>query len=93
MNRKQKAVVWIGMVAVVLIVAYPPWNYTNSPQGAAVAVKDAGYHFIAAPPPPEREYSSRGVEVDWRRVLLQLGAVAVVMGGLVVTLADRKAAA
>jgi hypothetical protein len=90
MNQKQRIIIWIGMLAVIVAAAYLPWNYTTSRQDAAAAIKDAGYHLISRAPPPEHEYQHYGVAVDWGRVLLELAAVAVVTGGLYVTLSDAK---
>jgi hypothetical protein len=95
MDQKQKIAVWTGMLAVVIAVAFLPWNYTYTKEGAAVATENAGYHFISSPPPADRphtQWSSNdkryGVAVDWPRVLLELAAIAAVTGGFVVTLAD-----
>ena len=90
MSQKQRIVVWIGMLAVIVAVAYLPWNYTVSRAGAAVYVRSTSYHFVTSPPVIDNTPYG-GIEVDWPRVLLELAAVAVVTGGLYATLADRKA--
>ena len=86
MNQKQRIVIWIGMLAVVVAVLYLPWNDTYSRSSAPMTIKNAGYHFVTAAPTPAHDNTQGGVVVDWGRVLLELVAIAVVTGGLFVTL-------
>lgn len=68
-----------------------PWNFTYTRTGAAVVYESAGYDFITSTPDPARREALFGIQIDWARVLLELAAIAVVTGGLYVTLADPKA--
>lgn len=57
MNKKQKIVLWIGIAVILLIGAFPPWNYVcvrrqgiPIPKTSFHYIKDAGYHFLWSPP-------------------------------------------
>ena len=47
MNSRQKRVLIVGLVAAVLMLLFPPWNYFDPDMSAHPS---AGYHFILAPP-------------------------------------------
>ncbi|GAG59526.1 unnamed protein product [marine sediment metagenome] len=56
MNKKQKIVLWVGVIIIVLIGLFPPWNYVcvrRSPVPISpeyIYIKNAGYHFLWNPP-------------------------------------------
>lgn len=47
MNSGQKIVLIVGLVSVLLMLLFPPWNYFDPDMSAHPR---AGYHFILAPP-------------------------------------------
>src|SRR5947208_14433014 len=50
MNSKQKKVLIIGAVVVLLMLLFPPWDYFDPDSSARI---DAGYHFFLTPPVPK----------------------------------------
>lgn len=93
MNRRQKAAILLGVVLVVSMGLYPPWIYTFDVEGIRMEVS-AGYSFITSPPgaPPE----ARRLSHLWSRrvnivlLLVQWFGVIIVVGGMLLVLADRK---
>ena len=93
MNVKQKVCIWIGIVAFVMMGIFPPWVYrVDIIRGQVEA--SAGYSFLASPPEPKEpwNWSSRRttVRIDFTRLLIQWTMVMVLLGGLVLTLRERK---
>lgn len=78
MNKTQLIVLWIGIGLIVLMGLFPPW--VMSVQGA---IDQQGYGFILNPP---EEYC----HVNTPRLYVQWIMVAVIAGGLFVTLKDKK---
>jgi len=60
-----------------------PWTYTFTRPGSAVARTPAGYGFLFSPPEPQKEAPVFGVELDMKRLMLQL----VLLGGAFVVVA------
>ncbi len=76
MNRKQIIVLIIGISVIVLMGIYPPWIHRH--RGTV-----EGYAFITNPP---KTYST----IDLKRLGVQCGLVALVAGGFLVILKDKK---
>ncbi len=89
MNRKQKICLWLGIVAIVIIGIFSPWLYTTTGNGLN-SKKNAGYSCILFPPPPKGVGLRYGISLDVSRLCVQWVIVAVVTGGLIVTLKDKK---
>jgi hypothetical protein len=68
-NPKQKKILKVGIVIVLLMVAIPPWNYTFTYSKAP-----AGYSFIALPPlrKVSKGQAYGGITVNGSRLLVQL---------------------
>lgn len=90
MNWKQKICLWIGIAVIVLMGLFPPWVFQVKSTYVNELV-DAGYAFITNPP----HYLFRGdikigASIELARLAVQWAIVAVITGGLIVTLADKK---
>lgn len=96
MNKKQKFVLWIGIIILLLMALFPPWttSYEISEMGIhrrgrfdpdPVEVKESvgGYGFILSPP-------RAAVRVDTGRLLAQWVIVALIKSGLLYTFKDKK---
>ena len=83
MANKTALILICGVAAAMLM--FPPWQYTtNLPRGGGVARSPAGYTFVFEPPRPQKSSAYYGVELDWLRLVLQLGVVAMIAGGIFV---------
>lgn len=98
MNNKQKLVLLIGVLLLVLMGLIPPWKYTYDFKDYH-SVSSAGYHLIMRPPAPRElvvtlvgPYAQyNGVSIDLTILLLQLGIVILVALGMVFVFQDAKA--
>ena len=89
MNKRQLVVMWVGIGLIVLMGVYPPW--VNTIRGAGIyAEMSLGYHVITDPPSPLGNPRANGIKLDTPRLALQVGLVAVVSGGLLLSLKSRK---
>jgi len=70
----RRTIMALSAVALLLVAAYPPWVFTCSVAGSAVAAKPAGHAWLFDPPTPERASAAFGVALDWGRLTL-LGVV------------------
>jgi len=91
MNKNQLIVLWVGIIVVVLMGLYPPWQYNGHIVERNVnVVVPAGYSFIGDP-----IYSAGimefGASIDVTRLLIQWFMVAFITGGLIYTLKEEKA--
>ena len=93
MNTAQKAALGIGVVAIVLMGIFPPWNLTfdlHSESGGVHSTNPAGYAPIYEPPkPPETpqwSFPVYTVSIDVSRLMIQWAIVGAVTGGLVLIL-------
>ena len=84
MNSKQKKVLWIGIVIVVLMGLFPPW--TDTLEG--FRTEPRGYVIIFKP--PYSRGGAWGVQIDFQRLILQWLIVGFVIGGLLITSKNRK---
>jgi hypothetical protein len=98
MNSRQKEVLLVGTLLVVLMILFPPWDYFDNDSSAR---SPAGYHFILAPPalksvremfgvPALRVSNQISVEVDILRLLFQLTVVIPITAGLLPLFADKR---
>lgn len=81
MNSKQKFVFLLGVVVIATMGLYPPWKEAG-PTGLPVQ-----YAPVFAPPTPLD--ASKGLEIDLKRLLLQVGVAAILAGGLVAAAAPN----
>ncbi|MBL8860701.1 MAG: hypothetical protein JNK02_01715 [Planctomycetes bacterium] len=64
-----------GSLAAGVMFFFPPWEFTTSRPGAAVATRPAGYACILTPPEPQSPSASYGVRIDGLRLGIQFGAL------------------
>ena len=95
MNTKQKLCVWLGIGVFVLMGLFPPWVYRLDAKDTRVE-KSAGYSLLVSPP-EAAPYPSWGwgedlttVKIDVARLLIQWAMLVAVVGGLLVTLGERR---
>jgi hypothetical protein len=95
MGVKQKVVVWVGVLLIVAMGAYPPWVRTG------IAVKDLRlqeytYAWIFRPPMPVNREMDEGltlataVSIDIPRLLVQWATVAFGALGVAWSLRQRR---
>ena len=91
MNSKQKKVLLVGSLLVVLMILFPPWVYFDNDSSSR---SSAGYHFILTPPtlktPQEmfgvarmRVPNTVRVQLDDIRLIIQLLVTIPIILGLV----------
>ena len=73
MSRAQTIAVWVGIVLVVLMGVFPPWNRVSDAPTYHLE-RSAGYAPVFLPPLDLLRY--RYIRVNVRRLLVQWGAVA-----------------
>ena len=78
MNDKQTKLMWVGIVIIVMMVMFPPWILKLSRGG----VLRHGYAPIWLPP---QLTGGRSMDIDVTMLSLQIGIVALITGGLMVT--------
>lgn len=71
LNASQMKILSVGVIVACLMILFPPWT-----QGARGVYTSAGYGFLFYSPEP----SFGGIYIDVRRLLVQLGLVALVTG-------------
>jgi hypothetical protein len=89
MNQKQKICLWLGIIVFVLMGIFPPWTLPVNYHGAKLQ-RNCGYKCILTPPEISLEEASVATSIDFSRLCVQWAMVAVVTGGLLVTLKDKK---
>ena len=75
LNRIQRLVFLLGVVVIALMGSCPPWKEAG-PKGLPV-----DYAPIYSPPKPLNP--AKGLEIDFARLLLQIGVAGVLTGGLI----------
>jgi len=106
MNRKQKTFLWIGIIAFVLMGLFPPWTlqFTSTSiltlsldeKQWLAGQKSSTYKYLLTPPQlayrTSALYRKIGVpfQIDVPKLGVQWAMVAVITGGLVLSLKDRK---
>lgn len=76
LNRKRKIIVLIGLIVIILVGLYPPWNINLGIRGS----ESCGYGFIWSP--PESRYGTGACTLDAYRLLVQWIGVCIDAGGL-----------
>ena len=99
MNKKQKIALWSCIVAIVLIMMFPPWKFVFA-NYHELNDRVAGYSFFLFPPPvPDTDgtgkYLNRGTmgwdaEIDYSRLVIPIVIVLVICGGLMVSLRSES---
>lgn len=82
MNSTQKMVFLIGVIAIAWMGMYPPWKEAG-PRGLP---KDYGAIYA----PPKVSNPEKGLEIDFARLLLQIGVAAILTGGLITASSTQK---
>ncbi|NQU06020.1 MAG: hypothetical protein HQ568_08000 [Calditrichaeota bacterium] len=86
MNKKQKIVLWIGLVLFMLMGIFPPWYYVYKSEISADISYKSGYYCLFVPPHSyKKEY-----RIDKTRLHIQWTIVVVVAVCLILTLKDIK---
>lgn len=78
----KKKVIKFSVIVIILMGIFPPWSYVFK-GGTAYTVKPASYGFLLSPPPPEEDFASHGVKLDFSRLLLQWFLVVVTATSLI----------
>jgi hypothetical protein len=97
MNSKQKEVLLVGTLLVLLMILFPPWGYFDIDSSGK---SSAGYHFILTPPPlksPQEMFgvsqmhvpNTMRVRIDDVRLIVQLLVTVPITLGLVPLLSNR----
>jgi hypothetical protein len=98
MNSKQKKVLLVGGILLVLMILFPPWEYFDNDSSGR---SPAGYHFLLMRPalkstqemfgvPKLRVPDQVRVEVDLFQLIFQLAVTIPIVAGLLPLLADRR---
>ncbi len=97
MNSKQKGVLSVVGILVLLMILFPPWEYFDNDSSGR---SPAGYHFLLMPPPLKSPQEMFGVaemrvpdqvyvQVDLFQIMFQLLVTIPIMAGLIPLLADK----
>ena len=98
-NRRQRPVLWAAVAVSALMILFPPWlgekgewvNVSETPgkQDSQYVRSNVpmGYALIMLPPKPRFLNTDKPMGINWRRLALQIGVVAV--GAAVAVLARR----
>ena len=91
MSPKQKTILWIGIVLIVIMGLYPPWIITGSWQGGQTE-NPGGYYFLTNPPTPDYKETTGipGAKVDFSRLVIQWIIVVVIAGGLIISVRSKS---
>ena len=82
LNKAQKLILIISLVLIALSFLFPCWEFKLSNERV---LKRIDYQFIFTPPMyPTGPNSSRPMEIDYGRMLIQIVVVIIVGGGLIV---------
>lgn len=85
-NKHQKIVLWIGVIIIVLMGLFPPWQHTcNVGMYDIHSEQPAGYFFIASKPQAKSESKYAGIEIDTSRLLIQWVIVATLTAAFLIT--------
>jgi hypothetical protein len=80
LSPAQKVVMWVGILLVLPMFLFPPWQRGMGTYGRSWS---AGYAWIGKPP-----YDAVGIDT-WR-ILLQIASIGLVCGGMLITLQKRR---
>lgn len=70
LNSKQRKILIIGVVVILLMGAVPPWTYTFK-HTSTYSERPAGYYFIVSPPSPIAASRAHGIKIDASRLFIQ----------------------
>lgn len=101
MNKKQKLVLWVGIVMITLMGAFPPWvSVDNIPNSNIKRTQPIGYEWLWTSPTLWRRDplyhharvidTSKGMAIDTSRLYVQWAVVALITAGLIYTFKDKK---
>ncbi|HUT59840.1 MAG TPA: hypothetical protein VNA25_18490 [Phycisphaerae bacterium] len=93
MNRRQLFVLWIAVLAVAAMCAFPPWTIDDG----GIRRLDDGYHFLLRPPKQKTQLAPDGTtytymvssRIDSSRLLVQCAIVGVIAAGLIASLRSK----
>lgn len=84
-NSKQKTILIIGIVVILLMGTILPWNYTYK-SSSTYSEAPAGYYFITSPPPRRMKSFSHGIKIDVSRLIIQwIITIAATSAGVMLT--------
>jgi hypothetical protein len=91
MNKKQRKIILIGFVIVIVCCLFPPWVYYTFNAKGAYSESPAGYSLIIEPPEPRHTYPpGNGVKLDVPRLLLQIFIISLSTGFGVFICQDKQ---
>ena len=86
-NSKQKTILIIGIVVILLMGAILPWNYTYK-SSSTYRETPAGYYFIIFSPPTRRGH---GIKIDVSRLIIQwITTIAATSAGVMLTAKKKE---
>ena len=94
-NRKQRPILWGAFLVVVLMVLSPPWLgerivWTRSEAHYRHVPVSMGYAPLWSPPPRHRTNTWRPMRLNWARLFVQVGVVALAATPLVVAFRRKR---
>ena len=72
LGKEQKTILCIGVAAVALLLAYPPWRSTFARPSMTQATTPIGHSFIFEPPAPAEAGPFFGVQIDTNRLFVEV---------------------
>lgn len=80
MNHKQRVSIWLAIGAIVVLILFPPWHrkYRGTDE-----YSNNGYKLIFS-------LKDDSTSIDYSRLILPIGAIAIIALGLIVTFKDKK---
>ncbi len=73
MNPKQKCARIVGLLALVVVAIFPPWQLSFKTTAGKMESESAGYHPIWSPPETIQEENENRSETKYRINLIRLG--------------------
>jgi|WetSurMetagenome_2_1015567.scaffolds.fasta_scaffold1208274_1 hypothetical protein len=89
MNIKQRNILKIMVVVIVLTGLFPPWVQTFKKDGM-YSEKSLGYFIIISPPHPESTFRALGIKIDFSRLFLQWFLIGLIGASAIVFTTDKK---
>lgn len=78
LNRRQTNALLFGLLVLLVIMLYPPWEHHFRNEVGGIRREPAGFEFISGPPPRTRDVSWAGAHIRW----LLWGVEITLAGGL-----------
>ena len=85
MNKKQKVVMWVGIIIIVLMTLFPVERTRHTVSGFRDGSSDYGYEYEV-----NFLFLMEPYQIEFSKLLLQYTVVILITGGLIVTLKDKK---